>query len=180
MLRIDLEKIGENSWRKTRVDQLKEDPLFKAFSRGRDIVVHRGSLVRGSAVELGLFRNHTIKFAISTDVKSDEPSHNLLQRIQNDPSSNVFIDPDHPFIGEQLGVKRTYREKALSTEHDVLTASDLAWRQVRQVLADSHDHLNIIPDIAEEACMEWHAVQHHDTWLETDADPSLIEKWGWD
>lgn len=179
MLRIDLEKVNENPWRKERVDHLKADPLFKEFSLGRNLIVHRGSLIRGSSVDLGLFRNRQMKLAISVDVKTDVPSHDLLVRLQNDPSNSIFVPPDHPFLGEQLGVKRTYREKTLSADHDVLTASDLAWQQVQQVLSDSHDHLNIITDIAAEKCLEWHAVQLHDTWLETDADPKLIEKWGW-
>lgn len=182
MLRMDLERHGENEWRKARFDHLKADPIFSAFSKGRDIVVHRGSLVNSSSVEMGLFKYDRLKIAIQQDLKTDEPSHSLLHRIQtvNREHGELFVPEHRGWIGEQLGVRRTYREPQLSTEHDVVTASDLALSAVSALLEEAHLLLGYQFDRSEGHTDRTHLVTHYRDYLETTENPALIHEWGWD
>ncbi|MHC3368737.1 hypothetical protein ACYAFX_28625 (plasmid) [Rhodococcus aetherivorans] len=179
MLRIDLERIQENAWRKARVEELKENPLVSSFFLGRDIIVHRGSLINSSTVEIALFKYRKVKLGLVRDIKSDRPTKDLLIQAQQADFFKMIIDPERSAIGEQLGVRRLYREPKLSDEMDVLTASDTAWRHVQEILKDAHEHLGIEFDAYEADCIPMHSVGNHESLLETDVDPALVEKWGW-
>lgn len=182
MLRMDLERRGENEWRKARFEPLQADPIFRAFSKGRDIVVHQGSLVKSSSVEMGLFEYDRIKIAFQQDLKTDEPSHSILHRIQAlNRDHNGFFVPEHRgWIGEQLGVRRIYREPKLSTDHDVLTASDLALTKLSDLLVDAHRLLGFDFDGTEGHADNAHDVTRHRDYLETTENPDLVHEWGWD
>lgn len=179
MLRIDMERAGEHSWRQARVDAVRDNDLFSAFSRGRDLVVHRGSLVRSSSVTLDLFRYRTIKLVMQADLKADESSRSLLQRMQAEEFFNEMAGREREAIGEQLGVQPIYREPRLSTETDVVGASAEVLELLRQVLDDAHEHLELPKPACPDACGWDHTTAPIDTLLETDVGPSLLDKWGW-
>ncbi|MFC8936160.1 hypothetical protein ACFT1A_29145 [Rhodococcus sp. NPDC057135] len=180
MVRLDMEKEGENAWRRERVGQVLADDLFTQFNTARNFVIHRGSLIRSSQVEFGMFSHRRLKLALATELKTDEPSHLLIDRIANSNSASMFVHPDRPFIGEQLGVRREYHEPLLSTDHDVLTACDMILRQLCTLVDDCHTHLEVPFDDDAHDCCTAHDREEHATLLETDIDPSLAEKWGWD
>lgn len=182
MLRIDLERRGENAWRKARFEGLKNDPILSAFSKGRDLVVHRGVLVRESHVEMGYFKFDRVKLVTEQDIKTDEPSHSILARIQriNEQMDGLFVPVDHPWIGEQLGVRRQYMEPQLSAELDVVTASDSALSRVAAVLGDAHKLLGFGFDHEDDESRSAHDVERVWNLLESDVDPSLIRTWNWD
>ncbi|MFV8050379.1 hypothetical protein [Mycobacterium sp. 48b] len=180
MVRLDMEKEGENAWRRERVGRVLADELFSQFNVARNFVIHQGSLIRSSQVEVGLFAYRRLKLALSTELKTDEPSHILIDRVANSGSASMFVRADRPFIGEQLGVRRVYREPKLSTEHDVLTASEMILNQLCSLVDDCHSHLGVPFDADAHECNIAHDLEQHATLLETDIDPSLVEKWGWD
>ena len=180
MVRLDMEKEKENAWRHERVKLVLADALFSQFNLARNFIIHQGSLIRSSQVEFGLFRFRRLKLAINTELKTDEPSHCLIERLANSDSASMFVRPDRSSIGEQLGVRRVYREPQLSTEHDVLTASDMILSQLRHLVDDCHRYLGVPFDDDAHACPVPHGLEQHATLLETDIDPSLAEKWGWD
>ncbi|NEW31104.1 hypothetical protein GV791_00825 [Nocardia cyriacigeorgica] len=180
MVRLDMEKEGENAWRNERVGRVLADDLFTQFNLARNFVIHRGSLIRSSQVEVGLFSYRRLKLALSTELKTDEPSHVLIKRVANSDSASMFVHPDRPFIGEQLGVRRVYREPQLSTEHDVLTATDMILSQLCNLVDDCHARLGVPFDDDAHNCCTAHDLEQHATLLETDIDPSLVEQWGWD
>lgn len=175
-----MEKEGENAWRRERVGRVLADELFSQFNVARNFVIHQGSLIRSSQVEVGLFAYRRLKLALSTELKTDEPSHILIDRVANSGSASMFVRADRPFIGEQLGVRRVYREPKLSTEHDVLTASEMILNQLCSLVDDCHSHLGVPFDADAHECNIAHDLEQHATLLETDIDPSLVEKWGWD
>ena len=114
--------------------------MFSAFSRGRDVVLHQSSVVNDSRVEVGLFKYLKVRLALQHDLRTDEPSHSLLARIVAQNAEQELVAPlDHPWVGEQLGVRRRYHEPTLSKELDVMTASDHAWRAVSALVEDAHN-----------------------------------------
>jgi hypothetical protein len=181
MLRLDLERAGRNEWRQEKFAPLLADPLFAAFSKGRDIVLHQSSLINGSRVELGLFKYYKVKMALQRDLRTDEPSHSLLARVvhQNAERGGFFVPVEHPWIGEQLGVRRMYYEPKLSPDLDVVTASHEAWLKVRRLVGEAHELLGRTFDDPGEEASGAHSVENVANYLETDADPSLVEQWGW-
>lgn len=180
MVRLDMQKEGENEWRRERVGQVVADDLFSQFNLARNFIIHQGSLIRSSQVEVGLFAHGRLKMALSTELKTDEPSHILIDRIANSESASMFVSADRPFIGEQLGVRRVYHEPKLTTAHDVLTASEMILNQLCRLVDDCHLHLGVPFDADAHDCHIPHDLERHATLLETDIDPSLVEKWGWD
>ncbi len=92
----------------------------------------------------------------------------------------MFVQPNRPFIGEQLGVRRVYLEPKLSADHDVLTASDMILSQLCSLVDDCHLHLGVPFDADAHDCNIPHDLEHHAVLLETDIDPSLVKKWDWD
>ncbi len=180
MVRLDMEKEGENAWRHKRVGDVLADELFSQFNLARNFVIHQGSLIHSSQVEVGLFAHGRLKLALSTELHTDAPSHILIAHVANDDSASMFVRPDRPFIGEQLGVRRVYREPKLSTEHDVLTASDMILNQLCSLVDDCHAHLGVPFDADAHDCHIPHDIERHAIQLETDLDPSLVKKWGWD
>jgi hypothetical protein len=144
------------------VTLLAED-LFSQFNAARNFVIHRGSLIRSSQVEVGLFAYRRLKLALSTELKTDEPSHILIDRIANSDSASKFVRPNRPFIGEQLGVRRVYREPKLSAEHDVLTASDMILNQLCSLVDKCHLRLGVPFDADAHDCNIAHDLEQHAT-----------------
>lgn len=90
----------------------------------------------------------------------------------------IFADGLRP-EGEQLGVRRIYHEPKLSADHDVLTASNVAWTRVGELLRDSHNLLGFAFDDHDDEHVADHNVEHWWEFFETDADPTILERWGW-
>lgn len=176
MLRVDLERASENEWRRDRFEAMRTDPVFEAFSRGRNIVLHQRPLVRSSRVEVGLFKYSRQKIVYAWDLKTDEPSASVLERFR---AANLIFPDDVRPEGEQLGVRRIYHEPKLSADHDVLTASNLAWTRVGELLRDAHDLLGYGFDDHDDEHVTDHGVEHWWEYFETDADPTILERWGW-
>jgi hypothetical protein len=83
------------------VTLLAED-LFSQFNAARNFVIHRGSLIRSSQVEVGLFAYRRLKLALSTELKTDEPSHILIDRIANSDSASKFVRSNRPLSENSL------------------------------------------------------------------------------
>lgn len=122
MLRTELGDAGHKPWMKQKFDEIKKDPVLSRFNEGRNIVIHHRSIVKGSRVQSGLFRNYDLKLAMQADLSHDASSESILRFIQT-KMVGFIIDEDHGAIGEQLGVRRMYYVPELSDEEDVLTAS---------------------------------------------------------
>lgn len=81
--------------------------------------------------------------------------------------------------GEQYVVRRIYYEPKLSTDHDVLTASHIAWTVVGAFLRDAHNLLGFNFDDHDDEHSEDHDVEQWWDYLETDAHPEILQQWGW-
>ena len=165
----------KEEWYPARQEAMRSDPLLCNFVEGRNIVVKRGNLLIHSKAEVGLFRGRALKGGFATGVSADVPSEYLLKHVAPKLGG---VAPGHPFIGEQYGVRREWYASELG-EEKVITLCNLAWVKIGQVLSEAHTFAG------------WHneppaehrhkdRVESCEVLLETDLDPSLIEKWGWD
>ena len=159
-------------WYPVRQQTMKEDPLLRNFVNGRNIVVKEGSLEMNSRANIGVFRGRNLKLAIGIDVPTHVPSQHLLQNFAPELG---LIDTEHSAIGEQYGVRREWCAPELG-DGNVITLCDLAWVKIGQILSDAHVFAG------------WHSVppaehghkqEDCDVLLETDLDPTLLQKWGW-
>ncbi len=181
MLIRDLESAEHKAWREVKLRELNTDPLFRAFSQGRDLVVHRGRLVANSQVEMGRFKYYKLAFVLQRDLHTDLSSEALLRRLQTaDKGDGFFIGGDRSFIGEQLGVRRLYFEPKLSSDKDVFTAAHEAWLKVGLVLGEAHERFGVAYDADPVDVGDVHSVERMSILLETDVQPELLKQWGWD
>lgn len=179
MLQNELEKLGEIQWWKQRKVEFTSDEVLKRFTKGRNVALHQRNLIEGGSVQLGLFRGRRMKLAMLSDIKSDEPSANLLRRI-TPHFYDFLIDEEHSAYAEQVGLERLYFVKELSDNEDVLRASRRALARTTRVLAEVHNKFG-----AEHVPIEDHDLlapedlQAIMTLLETDLDPEAAARWGW-
>jgi hypothetical protein len=181
MLTLDLERADFKDWRRARYKQLNSNSMFSAFSRGRDVVVHRGRLVENSRVEMGRFKYYKLAMAMRRDVQTDESSASLLRLMRqlDAESDGLFIGSDRSLEWEQLGVRRLYFEPRLSDDLDVYTAAARAWLLVNELLADAHELFGVGHDADPIDAGDEHLVDRLALLLETDVDPDLAHQWGW-
>ena len=90
-----------------------------------------------------------------------------------------FVPEHRGWVGEQLGVRRIYREPKLSTEHDVVTASHLALTTLATILQEAHELLGFGFDDAEAHAANAHEVERYWDYPETTENPDLVHEWGW-
>ena len=160
-------------WRK----RLKSDPLLVKFVEGRNVVVHKGQLNRRSQVKAALFAHRRLKMSIEYPLTVDIPTTVLLERAVKH-LEGFFIPKDRPWIGEQLGIVRSWIVEDLSTSEDVVAVADRALARISEVVASAHEFVGLRRAALKE---DTHAdaVSHVNTLLETDMDPLLPIKWGW-
>jgi len=176
---------GFDKWYQPWRERMKQDDLLKKFDKGRVTVVHIGMLQHKSYVQAGIFRGTVMKLAFDFPIDINMSSEVILKAlIEGDtnifPTFDMFkdfLDDTHPSIGEQLGVRRTWIVEDLgSKDDDVLLLCDHAWTRISQVVSAAHKFAG-----AEFPAID---VQHYISkikiLLETDLDPSLPQKWGWE
>lgn len=189
MLQSELkQQPGFDKWYQHWQELMQQDDLLKKFNEGRATVVHRGMLQHKSNVEAGIFRGTVMKFAFHFPIDINISSQVILEAlIKGDtnvfPTFDMFkdlLDETHPAIGEQLGVRRTWIVEDLgSKDEDVLLLCDHAWARISQIVSAAHNFAGAeFPAIDEQN--EKHDIARIKILLETDLDPLLPQKWGWE
>lgn len=179
LLSRELERRGHAKWWSTRRREFVEDDVLSRFARGRNISLHQRTLLRGSRVTVGLFRGRRLKLAMTSDVRSDESSAALLERM-SPAAFRLFLDEEHSAIGEQLGVKRLYFVAELSEEEDVLRACRRALARTTRALSEAHNRLGAHQEPAtDDELLDESELEAITVLLESDIDPDAPARWGW-
>lgn len=161
------------AWYKNKQDEMRTIPLMRNFVEARNIVVKRSSLSSKSKAQLGLFRGYELKLVFISDIPPFSDTKALLQKTQ-EMMIGTFIDEEHSAIGEQLGVERSWIVEELGDSEVILLCQEVInymgklIKEAKQLfeLDEEFEEINInLPPIQ--------------ILLETDLDPSLINKWGW-
>jgi hypothetical protein len=164
---------GFDAWYGQQQTEMRKDELLRRFVEGRNIIVKERSLLVRSTAQIGIFRNRELKLALTVPVPPYLSSEYLLR--EHAPKLEL-IDEEHIFIGEEYGVLREWSIEELGSGN-VLKLCDQAWSKIGQVFAAAH---NFIGRQWESPPPHVHDPNRCNLLTETDLDPTLPERWGWD
>jgi len=170
------------SWYSHWQKRMKQDDLLKRFVEGRNTVVHRGMLQHKSRVIAGLFRWHQLKMGFGEEIDINQSSASVLRHtLETDPFVyDLYITKEHSAIGEQIGIERTWIVEDFGEgDEDVLILCHRAWSRISQVVSAAHEFAGAkLPPVDETS--DVHDLTRINIFLETDLDPTLPQKWGWE
>ena len=165
---------GFDEWYQEQRAKMRENPLLRNFVQARNIVVKQQMLEAKSKCSLGLFRGRRMKIALRGEVPPCVDTIEYLERAKKF-AIGFILDKEHSAIGEQIGVERTWVVEALG-DADVVTHCAHALEAIVTVVEEAvvmagGQKLNLsvqLPDL-----------KPYTVLLESDLDPSLPDKWGW-
>lgn len=117
----------------------------------------------------------------------DIPSPELLDRLWSSGFGQIMLDEEHSGVGEQYGVRRTYRLKGIS-KHMPPADKDLDILQiVRRALVRTYDILGFTHTIdgGKVGLIDGGEIVNDHTYaqvtilLESDVRPHLLQQWDW-
>lgn len=163
---------GFESWYASKQAEMRQSDLLRRFVQARNIVVKQSSLKARSSAWSGLFRGRRFKLGTQHPVSLLAPSAWVLERLK--ANVGFFLDEEHSQPWEQFGVQRTWVVEDLG-ESEVLSLCLQALNYVGAVVGEAH---SLFGADVEKTELELDMLRTQ-ILLETDVDPSLIAKWGW-
>lgn len=165
-----------DEWYSKKQENMRSNPLLRNFVESRNYVVKQRMLKTKSKVEMGLFRGYKMKLVFPHEF--DDPFINTIDIFSKfeDHFIDWFIGKEHGAIGEQFGVRRQWIVEDLGDE-EVLSLCLKAYKEMEKIIYEAHIKINrlfISPTI------EIGALEKVYVLLETDLDPTLTKKWGWE
>jgi hypothetical protein len=180
MLQKELhDRKGFDEWYEPWRQRLQSDALLKRCLEGRNLVAHHGSLRRRSLVEMGVFRYREFKLGLVVPLDVDVPCAELLDRFVHS-SMGKFIDEEHSTIGEQFGVRRKWIVDDLTdSEEEIVSVCHRALARISAVVVSAHEFAGSSMETMPEEGEHVHSADQVNVLLESDVDPTLLEKWEW-
>lgn len=163
-----------DKWWEKQQEIMRSDRILVQFRESRNLIVKQRSLNFKSTVNIGKFENLTYKLGLQMEVSVDEYSSSILDRAKEAFFGN-FIDKNHSFEWEQLGVKRLWLVEELG-DGEVVDLCDVAWSRIGKILSNAHTFFGFEQEPPKE---HGHNFERAQILLETDLDPTLPKKWGW-
>lgn len=161
-------------WYQHEQEVLRSDSSLRRFVEARNLIVKQTSLATASKAELGLFRGRRFKLGINLELSPFHDTEYLVRKAQ-EFMIGLFIDEMHSDVGEQIGLRRTWVAPDIgSTEVSGLCADAL--RKMGELLERAH----VLWDSKFDATFDLPNMEAVFVRLETDLDPTLLQKWGWE
>jgi hypothetical protein len=92
----------------------------------------------------------------------------------------TFIDEEHSTIGEQFGIRRKWIVDDLTdSEEEIVSVCHRALSRISAVVASAHEFAGSSMEAMPEEGEHIHSADQVNVLLESDGDPTLVEKWGW-
>ena len=168
---------GFEAWYEPQRAVMRGDPILRVFDDGRDLIVHRGMLNARSTVEAGVFRGRRrLKLGFQSEISRDLRSEDVLEETRK-RMIGVLLDENHPFIDEQIGVRRKWVVAELGDE-EVIGLCDIAWSRIGKVVSVAHKLVSATSNFPPEDTHD-SGLSDASVLLESDIDPDLPRKWGW-
>ncbi len=166
---------GFEEWYEQKQREMRANELLRRFVLARNIIVKRSSLTAKSKAASGLFRGRSLKLAIVHDLPPFEDTKEALDMAKK-LLVGFMVRSDHGDIGEQLGVERTWVVDELGDE-EVIGLCLYALNYFGTLVAELHRMHGLTEEEHEEIKVDMSEIQ---VLLETDLDPTLAKKWGWE
>lgn len=181
LLQKEIEKKGDVvEWNRVR-ESFKSDPWLGAVRGARNVTLHQKAIFDGSKIDVGLYRGRRLKLAFSDEVRIDLHSAEILERWTKSKAGGMFLDPGHSALNEQYGVWRKYWIKEISDSEDVLVVIRRALIRVHDLIAVAHGLYGVNVDpVPSEYPLSPEGLARVTVLLESDIDPALPKKWGWE
>lgn len=164
---------GFEAWYASKQAEMGENSLLRRFVKARNVVVKQSSLQARSTAHSGVFRGRCFKFGMMKhSVQLFTPSEWVLERLK----SNVgfLLDEERSQPWEQFGIYRIWVVEELG-EQETVGLCVRALNHIGTVVEAAH---RLFGQEVENTMVEVDMLRTQ-TLLETDVDPSLVEKWGW-
>lgn len=166
---------GFRGWWPAQQAVIDSDPLLMAFRKGRNLIVHQKSLeIRSSAI-VGVFQYRRLKLAMRIDAPIWAHSEDILESVKQSKAFANLLSDEHPAIGEELGIQRSWKAVELG-EEEILTNCDTAFMKIARIVSDAHKFCGFNYPISNE---HFHDATKVSLLTESDADPTSPKKWGW-
>lgn len=176
----EIEQKGDvERWNIVR-EPFKSDPWLGAAKGARNITLHQKAIFDGSKVDMGLYRGRRHKLSFRQEIRGDIHSSEILKFWNESKLGRMFLDPTHSAINEQYGVWRRYWIKEVSTDEDVLTAMRRALIRAHDLVVAAHDIYGVQLEHISDDWLDPADLAKVSVLLESDIDPSLPKKWGWE
>lgn len=163
---------GFAAWYATKQAEMAGSDLLRRFVNARNIVVKQSSLQAWSTAQSGVFRGSHLKLGMKHSVPLFAPSTWVLERLK--ANVGFFLDEERTQPWEQFGIYRTWVVEQLGKQ-EVLSLCVQALNRIGTVVESAHALFGAEVESTE---VEVDLLRMQ-TLLETDVDPSLIAKWGW-
>lgn len=176
----EIEKKGDvGRWNVVR-EPFRNDPWLSAAKGARNVTLHQKAIFDGSKVDMGLYRGRRLKLTYRQDIRGDVHSSEILQLWGESELGRMFLDTEHSAIGEQYGVWRKYWIKEVSDDEDVLTAIRRALIRAHDLVVAAHGIYGVELQHISDDCLNPADLAEVSVLLESDIDPTLPKKWGWE
>lgn len=121
------------SW--LRGEPILQDKDVRLIQHLRDSVVHRESLIPASSGFIGLFKYGRDKMGFRMPFDPMIESGQMLQQIRN--NSKLLVPAHREWIGEELGISRTWSIEELAGREFVKFCAD-TWEKIATVVGKAH------------------------------------------
>jgi hypothetical protein len=165
---------GFGAWYASKREDMKSNEVLRRFVEARNVVVKQSSLTAKSKAWSGLYRGRRMKLAFQHELPLLADTPWVLEKARNF-AVGFFLDEAHSAIGEQVGVERTWIVEQLGSS-EVLGNCLSALNYMGALIAEAQ-RLYGVDSKHEEVELNMPRIQ---ILLETDLDPTLASKWGWE
>lgn len=163
---------GFRAWYASKQAEMGKSDLLRRFVQARNVVVKQSSLKARSTARSGVFRGRHFKLGMNHSVPLFAPSKWVLERLK--ARVGFFLDEEHSQPWEQFGIYRVWGVEELG-DQEVLGLCIQAINHIGAVVEEAHGLFGADVEISAVGV----DMLRTQTLLETDVDPSLIAKWGW-
>jgi hypothetical protein len=173
MLRMEIQNRHDaKAWLNSQ-NTLLTNSAITTLQELRDSVVHLQALVPNSTATIGAFKYERLKMGfVGVPISPMEPSLSVLMYMRN-RASHFGITAQRMFIGEDLGIERTW--KLPETGDDELVSFCIeAWEKISKVVENAHTWLGAQFETAAE-CK--HSVEELRTMREYMVFPEITKVW---
>jgi len=162
------------SWYEMKRVEMRNLPTLRCLVEARNIVVKQSSLTAKSSVVCGLFRGRRMKLSMKKEIKPFTDTQTILD-LTAKFVGKMFLGGKHDAVGEQAGVERHWVVDEIG-EGEVLALCVDALNYMISLVDEAHQLLGTSSELESFGIAD---MREFSVLLESDADPTLPEKWGW-